>query len=81
MYTYNFDPETGGLLLTSSPTNFSKEPRPVYAPELDILAKILVRENVRLNEEEAGQYLFENGYTGRVKFPGLREIIKSARKN
>lgn len=47
----------------------------------DILAKILVRENVRLNEEEAGQYLFENGYTGRVKFPGLRDIIKSARKN
>ncbi len=47
----------------------------------DILAKVLVREKVRLNEEEAGQYLFENGYTSRVKFPGLREIIKSARKN
>ncbi len=37
MYSYTFDPETGGLLLNSSPTLFSKEPRPVYAEELDIL--------------------------------------------
>ncbi len=29
--------QTGGLLLNSSPTGFSKEPRPVYAPELDVL--------------------------------------------
>jgi phosphoadenosine phosphosulfate reductase len=28
---------TGGLLLNSSPTGFSKEPRPVYASELDLL--------------------------------------------
>ena len=47
----------------------------------DILVKVLVRANVKLNEEEAGKYLFENGYTSRAKFPGLREIIKSARKN
>ena len=37
MYSYEHDPETGGLILTPSPTNFSKEPRPVYAPELDML--------------------------------------------
>lgn len=37
MYSYSFDNETGGLLLNSSPTNFSKEPRPVYAPEMDLL--------------------------------------------
>ena len=37
MYSYTFDPETGGIILNSTPTNFSKEPRPVYAAELDIL--------------------------------------------
>ena len=37
MYSYNWDPSTGGLLLNSSPLNFSKEPRPVYYKELDIL--------------------------------------------
>ena len=37
MYSYTHDPRTGGLLLNSTPTLFSKEPRPVYAPELDIL--------------------------------------------
>ena len=37
MYSYSFDNETGGLLLNSSPTNFSEEPRPVYAPEMDLL--------------------------------------------
>lgn len=37
MYSYTHDKKTGGLLLNSSPTGISKEPRPVYAPELDIL--------------------------------------------
>lgn len=37
MYSYTFDSETGGILLNSTPTNFSKEPRPVYAKEMDIL--------------------------------------------
>lgn len=37
MYSYTYDVETGGILLNSSPTNFSKEPRPVYASELDLL--------------------------------------------
>jgi phosphoadenosine phosphosulfate reductase len=37
MYTYTYDKKTGGILLNSSPTGFSKEPRPVYAPELDVL--------------------------------------------
>lgn len=37
MYSYTYDCETGGILLNSSPTGFSKEPRPVYAPELDVL--------------------------------------------
>lgn len=37
MYSYTYDEETGGVLLNSTPTVFSKEPRPVYAPELDLL--------------------------------------------
>lgn len=37
MYSYTYDKKTGGILLNSSPNGFSKEPRPVYAPELDIL--------------------------------------------
>ncbi|MCX5813956.1 MAG: phosphoadenosine phosphosulfate reductase family protein [Proteobacteria bacterium] len=37
MYSYTYDKKTGGLLLNSSPTWFSKEPRPVYAAELDVL--------------------------------------------
>ncbi|MRR05467.1 MAG: phosphoadenosine phosphosulfate reductase [Deltaproteobacteria bacterium] len=37
MYSYTYDIKTGGILLNSSPTGFSKEPRPVYATELDLL--------------------------------------------
>lgn len=37
MYSYTYDEKTGGILLNSTPTNFSKEPRPVYAPELNLL--------------------------------------------
>jgi phosphoadenosine phosphosulfate reductase len=37
MYSYTYDKKTGGLLLNSSPTGFSKEPRPVYSTELDVL--------------------------------------------
>lgn len=37
MYSYEWDASTGGLLLNSSPLGFSKEPRPVYYKELDIL--------------------------------------------
>lgn len=37
MYSYKWDRETGGILLESTPLNFSKEPRPVYYKELDSL--------------------------------------------
>lgn len=37
MYAYRFDPASGGIVLTSSPDIFSKEPRPVYAAEMDLL--------------------------------------------
>jgi phosphoadenosine phosphosulfate reductase len=37
MYSYTYDAQTGGILLNSTPTGFSKEPRPVYAQELNVL--------------------------------------------
>ena len=37
MYSYSFDTQTGGIILNSTPTNFSKEPRPVYSPEMELL--------------------------------------------
>jgi phosphoadenosine phosphosulfate reductase len=37
MYGYTHDAQTGGLLLNNSTPLFSKEPRPVYCHELDIL--------------------------------------------
>lgn len=37
MYSYEWDSQTGGFLLNSAPLQFSKEPRPVYYKELDIL--------------------------------------------
>lgn len=37
MYSYTWDEETGGLLLNSNTLQFSKEPRPVFYQELDIL--------------------------------------------
>ena len=37
MYAYEWDSSTGGYILTPMPLAFSKEPRPVYYKELDIL--------------------------------------------
>lgn len=37
VYSYSFDPKSGGIVLNSSPTIFSKEPRPVWAHELELL--------------------------------------------
>lgn len=37
MYSYEWDASTGGYILNPKPLTFSKEPRPVYYKELDIL--------------------------------------------
>ena len=39
MYGYSFDCETGGLILNDKAGQTSLEPRPVYAPEMDLLYK------------------------------------------
>lgn len=36
MYSYEWDLETGGYILTNTQSKFSKEPRPVYYQELDL---------------------------------------------
>lgn len=37
MYQYEWDKDTGGILLIAEQSKFSKEPRPVYYKEMDIL--------------------------------------------
>ena len=37
MYAYEWDASTGGIVLTPMTLAFSKEPRPVYYRELDLL--------------------------------------------
>lgn len=37
MYQYTWDEETGGIILINEQSKFSKEPRPVYYKELDVL--------------------------------------------
>lgn len=37
MYSYAYDPATGGIILRDLPLAFSKEPRPVWAQEMDLL--------------------------------------------
>ena len=67
MYTYKWDSTTGGYLLTKTASKFSKEPRPVYYKELDILGfdKHWIyekQENVPYMWAESSQYI----YRGRV---------------
>lgn len=72
MYSYTYDIETGGILLNSSPTVFSKEPRPVYAAELDVLGFDKYWRYDKQNEvpylwNEAGQYLYRGKAFAKVK--------------
>ena len=64
MYSYTFNSQTGGIMLNSTPTNFSKEPRPVYAQELDYLGvdDFLVYEkqqDVPYMWAEAARYIYK----------------------
>ena len=46
MYAYEWDSTTGGYLLLPVPLTFSKEPRPVYYKELDILGEYQVNDKI-----------------------------------
>ena len=64
MYEYRYDAETGGILLTDTTSLVSKEPRPVYAQELDYLGvdDFLVYEkqqDVPYMWAEAARYIYK----------------------
>lgn len=72
MYSYTYDVETGGILLNSTPTNFSKEPRPVYAYEMDLLGFDKFFEYEKQNEipymwAEANVYWYRGTLIAKVK--------------
>lgn len=58
MYSYTFDTETGGLLLTSSPLTYSREPRPVYYREMDILG---FDKHWQYEKDDAYPYMWAEG--------------------
>lgn len=72
MYSYTWDPETGGLLLNSKPLEFSKEPRPVYYQELDLLGfdkywKYDKDDSAPYMWAEANNYIYRGKLVAQVK--------------
>ena len=72
MYQYIWDAETGGLLLTTEISKFSKEPRPVYYKELDILGfnrfwNYPKDDSAPLMWAEANNYIYKGRTVARTK--------------
>ena len=72
MYQYIWDAETGGLLLTTEISRFSKEPRPVYYKELDILGfdqywNYPKDDSAPLMWAEANNYIYKGRTVARTK--------------
>lgn len=72
MYQYIWDTETGGLLLTTEQSKFSKEPRPVYYKELDILGfdkywKYPKDDSAPIMWAEANNYIYRGRTIARTK--------------
>ena len=72
MYEYIWDEETGGLLLTTNQSKFSKEPRPVYYRELDILGfdefwDYPKNDSAPLMWAEANNYIYKGRTVARTK--------------
>lgn len=64
MFDYTYDPETGGILLNDRTALMSKEPRPVYAQELDFLGVDAIwqyekQPNVPYMWAEANHYIYK----------------------
>jgi phosphoadenosine phosphosulfate reductase len=69
MYLYEWDAETGGYTLNSTPLKFSKEPRPVYCLELDLLGfnkywQYTDDENAPIMWAEANNYYYRGRKIG-----------------
>ena len=78
MYKYIFDEETGGLKLQDSDEHFSKEPRPVYAAEMNILGFDRLFHYDNQNDvpylwAEAGNYIYRGKTIAVVKGGSLYE--------
>lgn len=78
MYKYEFDCETGGLLLTDSEERMSKEPRPIFAEEMNILGFDSRWHYENQNEipylwSEAGNYFYRGKKIAVVKGGSLYE--------
>lgn len=72
MYQYIWDTETGGILLTNELSKFSKEPRPVYYKELDILGfdqywKYPKDDSVPIMWAEANNYVYRGEIIAKTK--------------
>lgn len=72
MYEYHWDEETGGLLLTTNQAKFSKEPRPVYYRELDILGfdefwNYPKDDSAPLMWAEANNYIYKGRHVAKTK--------------
>lgn len=81
MYSYTYDEETGGILLNSTPTVFSKEPRPVYASELDLLGfdkywKYDKQSDIPYMWAESVQYWYRGKQVAKLKGGNLYEAPK-----
>lgn len=85
MYSYTWDTETGGLLLNTSPLQFSKEPRPVYAKELDILGfnkywSYDPNSNAPYMWAESNTYIYKGRVVARTKGGSLILVQRSSWK-
>lgn len=71
MYQYIWDKETGGVLLTSALSGFSKEPRPVFHEELDLFGFDAYwnypRSKAPLLWAEANNYIYRGKVVARLK--------------
>ena len=72
MYQYIWDTETGGLLLTSEQSKFSKEPRPVYYRELNTLGfdrywSYPMDDSAPIMWAEANNYIYRGRIVARTK--------------
>lgn len=72
MYQYIWDEDTGGLLLTTEQSKFSKEPRPVYYKELDTLGfdrywNYPKDDHAPLMWAEANNYIYRGRTVARTK--------------
>ena len=81
MYKYEFDTDTGGILLTNTEAPMSKEPRPIFAAEMNILGfnrrwKYRNQNKIPYLWAESGNYFYRGKKIAVVKGGSLFENPK-----